>query len=135
MKTGRFNMVIGILVLVIAAFAGFALGNSIDPYYAKGFAQIPLTRTLTRVGHTHGMLFGLVNIVFGLLIARLTCSPKLKTAIALFTALALLLPIGVSLRGLNPGLSYPEHISMVGGFAFLIACVLLLIGVSKTRKI
>jgi hypothetical protein len=73
MITGRFNILLGLSAMVVAAIAGFALGQSLEPYYESGYGQIPLWRYLTKAGHTHGMPFGLINIVFGLLIGRAEC--------------------------------------------------------------
>ena len=125
MISGRFNMYLGLAVLVVAALAGFALGQSLEPYYKNGYGQITLWRYLTKVGHTHGMPFGLINIVFGLLIGRAACSSTLKRAGGVLTALALCLPLGVAARGLTEGAKYAEGIAMLGGFSFLAACVVM----------
>ena len=122
MSNGRFNIILGLLVLIAAAFAGFALGQTLEPYYASGYGQIPLWRYLTKAGHTHGMLFGLINIVFGLLISLAGCSEKIKRTGAILAALALCLPIGVALRGITEGAKFAEGIAMIGGFSFLAAC-------------
>jgi hypothetical protein len=129
---GRFNIYLGLMALVAATFAGFALGQSLEPYYSHGYAQIPLWRYLTKAGHTHGMSFGLINIVFGLLIGRAECSDKLKRIGAALTAGALLLPTGVALRGLTEGAKFAEGIAMFGGFAFLASCVAMVFVVRAT---
>ena len=125
MNHGRVNIYLGLLALGVATFAGFALGQSLEPYYKNGYGQIPLWRYLTKAGHTHGMSFGLINIVFGLIIGRAQCADQLKRSGAVLTALALLLPIGVSLRGLTEGAKFAEGIAMVGGFSFLAACAVM----------
>jgi hypothetical protein len=122
MTNGRFNVYLGLLAMVVATIAGFALGQSLEPYYTTGYGQIPLWRYLTKAGHTHGMSFGLINIVFGLLIGRAECSARIKRISAVLTALALCLPIGVALRGLTAGAKYAEGIAMIGGLSFLAAC-------------
>ena len=119
---GRFNIYLGLLALVAATIAGFALGQSLEPYYKNGYGQIPLWRYLTKAGHTHGMSFGLINVVFGLLIGRAEASARLKRFAAVLSALGLLLPVGVALRGLTAGAKYAEGIAMVGGISFLAAC-------------
>ena len=134
MIQGRFNTYLGLAVLVVAALAGFALGQSLEPYYKNGYGQITLWRYLIKVGHTHGMPFGLINIVFGLLIGRAECSATLKRTGAILTALALCLPLGVALRGLTEGARYTEGIAMVGGFSFLAACVVMVFIVRAMRS-
>lgn len=134
MLNGRFNMYLGLLALVIATIAGFALGQSLEPYYSSGYGQIPLWRYLTKAGHTHGMSFGLINIVFGLLIGRATCSERLKRIGAVLTALSLFLPVGVALRGITAGAKFAEGIAMVGGFSFLAACAAMLLIIRNTSS-
>jgi hypothetical protein len=125
MIEGRFSILLGLAAMVVSTIAGFALGQSLEPYYENGYGQIPLWRYLTKAGHTHGMPFGLINIVFGLLIGHAECSARLKRVAAVLTALALCLPIGVALRGLTAGATYAEGIAMVGGLSFLAACVVM----------
>lgn len=134
MIKGRFNMYLGLLALVAAAIAGFALGQSLEPYYKNGYGQIPLWRYLTKAGHTHGMLIGLINIVFGLIIGRADCAALLKRIGAVLTALSLCLPIGVALRGLTAGAKYAEGIAMIGGISFLAACAVMVLIVRTTRQ-
>jgi hypothetical protein len=78
MINGRFNIYLGLLALVVATIAGFALGQSLEPFYKEGYGQISLWRYLTKAGHTHGMSFGLINVVFGLLLGRSEGSASLK---------------------------------------------------------
>ncbi len=130
--SGRFNIYLGLLAMAAATIAGFALGQSLEPYYASGYGQIPLWRYLTKSGHTHGMSVGLFNIVFGLLIGRAESSALIKRIGAVLAALALCLPIGVALRGLTAGAKYAEGISMIGGLSFLAACVVMVFMVYST---
>ncbi len=116
-------MYLGLSAMLIATIVGFALGQSLEPYFKNGFGQIPLWRYLTKAGHTHGMPFGLINIVFGFLIGRSDASPAIKRGAASFTAFALLLPFGVFLRGFTAGAKFAEGIAMVGGLSFLASCV------------
>jgi hypothetical protein len=132
--SGRFNVYLGLVTLVVATFAGFALGQSLEPYYTHGYGQIPLWRYLTKAGHTHGMPFGLINIVFGLLIGRAACSDRLKRAAAVLSASALLLPVGVALRGITQGAKSAQGIAMLGGVSFLAACATMVLIVRATGK-
>jgi hypothetical protein len=131
MINGRFNVYLGLLALVVATIAGFALGQSLDPFYKEGYGQITLWCYLTKAAHTHGMPFGLINIVFGLLLGRSEGSASLKRSGAILTALSLLLPVGVALRGLTEDAKFAEGIAMIGGLTFLAACVVMIFIVRK----
>lgn len=135
MGNGRFNIYLGLGVLIAAALGGFALGKSLDPYFAQGYAQIPFWRYLTKAGHTHGMTFGLINILFGLLIFHLTCSERLKRNAAVLTATSLFLPLGTCLRGLTQGASFAVVLAVIGGFSLIGACLLLIRGLSQSEKL
>jgi hypothetical protein len=134
MTNGRFNFVLGFVALIVATLAGFALGQTLEPYYRSGHGQISLWRYLTKAGHTHGMLLGLVNIVFGMLIERSAGSDRIKQAASILTALTLCLPIGVSLRGITEGAQFAEVIAMAGGLSFIAACIVMMIAsISRNR--
>lgn len=135
MGNGRFNIYLGLGVLIAAALGGFALGKSLDPYFAQGYAQIPFWRYLTKAGHTHGMTFGLINILFGLLISHLTCSERLKRNAAVLTATSLFLPLGTCLRGLTQGAIFTVVLAVTGGFSLIGACLLLIRGLSQSEKL
>jgi len=133
MTTGRFNIVTGLAAMILAGITGFALGLTLERYFQSGHAQITFWRQLTRVGHTHGMPFGMINILFGLLIGRATCSDRLKRVGAVLTATALCLPIGTALRGLTAGAPWAKALALLGGASLLTACILMLVMVS-TRQ-
>lgn len=126
MTNGRFNIVLGLIALIAATFIGFALGQSLEPYYKAGYGQITFWRYLTKAGHTHGMLFGVINILFGLLIERSGGSDRLKRAASILAALGLLLPLGVSLRGITEGAKFAEAVAMTGAFSFIAACIIMI---------
>ncbi|MFA5876674.1 MAG: hypothetical protein WC901_08360 [Candidatus Margulisiibacteriota bacterium] len=134
MTTGRFNIVLGLVAMILAGFTGFALGLTLERYFQNGYAQIPFWRQLTKVGHSHGMPFGMINILFGLIIARATCSIRLKRIGAITTALALCLPVGVSLRGLTEGAEWAHGLAILGGGSLLAACVTMIFIVANKRN-
>ncbi len=137
MENGRLNLYLGLVAMLVAAISGFALGQTLEPYYASGYGQIPLWRYLIKAGHTHGMPFGLINIVFGLLIERSAGSLDLRRRASILTALSLLLPVGVALRGLTEGAAWAKIVVMVGGFSFLgagIAMWLVVRSLGETRR-
>ncbi len=80
------------------------------------------------------MPFGMINILFGLVIGRVTCSSRLKRFGVVFTASALCLPLGVALRGLTEGATWAYGLAMLGGTSLLAACVIMIIMVSATQK-
>ena len=135
MGNGRFNIYLGLGVLIAAALGGFALGKSLDPYFAQGYAQIPFWRYLTKAGHTHGMTFGLINILFGLLISHLTCSERLKRNAVVLTSTSLFLPLGTCLRGLTLVAIFTVVLAVTGGFSLIGACFLLIRGLSQSEKL
>ncbi len=134
MITGKFNIVLGLVAMILAAITGFALGLTRDAYFQNGYEQITYWRSHTRVEHAHGMPFGVINILFGPLIGRATCSSRLKRFGAVFTASALCLPPAVALRGLTEGAMWTEGLAMLGGTSLLAACVIMIIMVSATQK-
>lgn len=134
MITGRFNIVLGLVAMVLAGITGFALGLTLDRYFQSGYAQITFWRQLTKVGHTHGMPFGMINILFGLLIARATCSSQLKRFGVVLTALALCLPLGTAMRGFTEGALWAQGLAILGGSSLLAACVVMIFVVSGTQK-
>ncbi len=132
MTSGKLNLGLGALGLVLAGLGGFALGVTIDPIFEKGFAAIPLARFLLRGGHPHGMLISLVNVVVGLALPRLALGEAGKKACAIFTASAFLLPVGLVLRGATGGAMTFAPLSMLGGVAFVVGAVLLALGGLRT---
>jgi hypothetical protein len=134
MTTGRFNIVLGLVAMILAGFTGFALGLTLEQYFQNGYAQIPFWRQLTKVGHSHGMPFGMINILFGLIISHATCSIRLKRIGAITAALALFLPVGVSLRGLTEGAVWAHSLAILGGGSLLAACVTMIFIVANNRK-
>ena len=133
MTTGRFNIILGLVAMTLAGFAGFALGLTLEQYYQNGYAQITFWRQLTKVGHSHGMPFGMINILFGLIIAHASCSIRLKRIGAIATALALCLPVGVALRGLTEGAVWAHGLAVLGGTSLLAACVAMIFIVANNR--
>lgn len=127
MISGRFNIVLGLVAMILAGVTGFALGQTLDRYFESGYAQITFWRQLTRVGHTHGMPFGMINILFGLLIGHANGSRRLKVWGAALTGLALCLPLGTALRGLTEGAPWALGLAMVGGASLLAACVIMIV--------
>lgn len=60
--TGRFNIILGLVAIILAGITGFAPGLTLERYFQSGYAPVTFWRQLTRVGHTHGMPFGMITI-------------------------------------------------------------------------
>lgn len=134
MTTGRFNIVLGLVAMVLAGLTGFVLGLTLGRYYESGYAQITYWRQLTKVGHTHGLPIGMINILFGMIIGGARCSDRLKRLAAVVAALAFCLPVGTALRGLTQGAPWAKALAIFGGASLLAACVLMIVIVSAQRK-
>jgi len=128
MISGKLNLSVGAVGLIFAAFGGFALGMTIDPFFEKGFAAVPLARFLLRGGHTHGMLISLVNVLVGLALPRLALGDAAKKACAILTASAFLLPLGLVLRGVTGGAMTFAPVAMIGGLSLVAGALLLAVG-------
>ena len=128
MQYGRLNVIVGGIAIFVAAFGGFALGFTLDPFLEKGFYELPLWRLLLRAGHTHGMPFALYNLIIGVLLGHLVLSDKWKRACSVFGALTLIMPIGLVLRGLTGGATTFVPVVLVGALCFLASAVLIIVG-------
>lgn len=119
MSYGRINIIIGGIVIFLAAFGGMALGFTMEAYFDKGFYAVPLTRYLIKAGHSHGMPFALFNIIVGSLVDRLTLDDKWKKRCSIAAILAFIMPIGLILRGIDSGSMRFAPVVLVGALCFL----------------
>ncbi len=51
MITGRFNIILGLVAMILAGVTGFALGLTLERYFQTGYAQITFWR---QPGGVHG---------------------------------------------------------------------------------
>jgi hypothetical protein len=114
MNFGRQNIIVGGIVLFIAAFGGMALGFTMDEYFMQGFYALPLPRVLLKAGHTHGMPFALYNLIFGSLIDRLALNDTWKLRGSRLAMLAFIMPVGLVLRGMTDGAITFAPVVMIG---------------------
>lgn len=131
MNIGKMNTATGALILLLVAMGGFFLGYTLDPLLTDGFYKMSYARLLFRGAHSHGMLFGLFNLVIGLAMHRLALPDKKKRALSVLGIVSLLLPLALLLRGLTHPSKVFLPLGAVGGFAFVAACVLVLMGALK----
>jgi hypothetical protein len=128
MNSGRLNILVGGIVLIIAGFGGFALGGTMDAYFDKGFYSIPLARLLLKAGHTHGMPLALYNILIGSLVDRLALTDKWKRACSITAVGSLIMPVGLILRGTTDGAMTFAPVAFLGAFCLLISAAIMVKG-------
>lgn len=99
MKTGRYNVGVGLLVMAGFMLYGFLLIYLRDfaPDKEAWVASYSIGQHFeARLAHVHGNLFALLNIALGFVLARLVSAPDRGRSIAAGLALAgLLMPLGI----------------------------------------
>lgn len=128
MKFGRQNIIAGGVAIFIAAAGGMALGFTMEAYFPQGFYAQPLARVLLKAGHTHGMPLALYNLIVGSLLDRLTLGDPWKKRGSLLALLALIMPVGLVLRGLDNGAMTFAPVVMTGALCFLGSVAILIKG-------
>lgn len=81
-----------------------------------------------KAGHTHGMPFAFYNIIIGPMVDRLALTDKGKKACSLFTALSLIMPIGLILRGVTGGALTFAPVVLVGAIFFICSAAIMIKG-------
>lgn len=125
MKTGRYNVGIGLLVMASFMVYGFILTYLRDfaPDKEAWVASYSVGQHFeARLAHVHGNLFSLLNIALGFVLVRLSsASTKARNAAAGLALTGLLMPVGI-LGELYLGLS-PISV-LLGAIAMTSAVVL-----------
>ncbi|MCA8916904.1 MAG: hypothetical protein KDB90_16040 [Planctomycetes bacterium] len=125
METGRYNVGVGLLVMVGFMLYGFLLIYLRD--FAAGKEEWSASYSVgthfeARLAHVHGNLFGLLNVALGLVLVRLKPATDIARRTAAGLGLAgLLMPVGI-LGEVNLGL--PPIFVLLGAMA-MTASVLL----------
>jgi hypothetical protein len=126
MKTGRYNVGVGLLVMSGFMFYGFVLIYLRDfaPDKEAWIASYSVGKHFeSRLAHVHGALFSLLNLALGFVLARLTsASARARTAAAALGIAGLMMPAGI-LGEVYLGLS-PIFV-MLGALAMTAAVMLL----------
>jgi hypothetical protein len=135
MTLGKTNLVVGAFFLVMVAFGGFALGYTLDPLVTDGYYKMSYARLLFRGAHSHGMLFGLFNVLVGFLMVRsiLGLEESKMKILSIAANISMLLPVALLLRGFTHPSKMFLPLGAIGGFAFITACIMILIGVIKLK--
>ena len=99
MKTGRYNVSVGLLVMAGFMLYGFFL------IYLRDFAPDRVAWAASyatgkhfeaRLAHVHGALFSVLNVALGFVLARLhTAPPQARTVAAALALAGLLMPAGI----------------------------------------
>jgi hypothetical protein len=128
------DIIVGGIVLFIAAFGGMALGFTMDEYVTRGFYSLPLPRVLLKAGHAHGIPFALYNLIFGSLIDRLALNDTWKLRGSRLAMLVFIMPVGLVLRGVTDGAKIFAPVVMIGAVCLLASNAVLIKGLVNMKK-
>jgi hypothetical protein len=122
MKTGRYNIGVGLLGLAVFMLYGFLLVYLRDfaPDAAAWAASYGTGKHFeSRLAHVHGALFSVLNLTLGFVLAKLaTASDRARVTVAGLALAGLLMPLGI-LGEVYLGLS-PIFV-LVGAFAMTVS--------------
>ena len=125
MKTGRYNIGIGLLVMAGFMLYGFLLIYLRDfaPGKEAWIASYSLGQHFeARLAHVHGNLFALLNVALGFVLVRLVgATDRARTIAASLALLGILMPVGILgelYLGLSPIFVLLGALSMTAAVAF-----------------
>lgn len=99
MKTGRYNVGVGLLVMAGFMLYGFVLIYLRDfaPDREAWAASYSIGKHFeARLAHVHGALFSLLNLAIGFVLAKLsTAGDRSRTIAAILGLVGLLMPLGI----------------------------------------
>lgn len=125
MKTGRYNVGVGLLVMAAFMLYGFLLIYLRDfaPEKAAWVDSYSVGKHFeARLAHVHGNLFALLNVALGFVLLRLGAATERARAVAAWLGLlGVLMPVGI-LAELYLG--FPPIIVLVGAIAMTASVVL-----------
>ncbi len=128
MKTGKLNLIVGAVGLLVASLGGMALGMTFNDLFKEGHYQIELVRSFLKAGHTHGQPFAMYNLIFAILIGKVALSDRSKKIASWAAALAMLFPVGMVLRGVTDGAFTFSPVAMFGGVCLMVSAGFLVAG-------
>ena len=132
MKFGKINIVVGAIGLLLAASGGMVLGMTFDKNAIKdGYHMLDMVRFYFRDAHSHGMAFCLYNLIFGLIVDKLSVSDKVKKFGSYMAACSLILPISLLARAFAGAPADFPPIGILGAVTFVISIVIILFGFKK----
>ena len=121
MKTGRYNVGVGLLVMGGFMLYGFVLIYLRDfaPDKEAWVASYSVGKHFeARLAHVHGALFSVLNLVMGLVVSKLNVSERSRGIIAGLAIAGLLMPTGILAEVL---FGAPPILVLVGGLAILVS--------------
>lgn len=98
MKSGRYNVGVGLLTMAMFMAYGFLLIYLRDfaPGKEQWIADYGVGKHFeARLAHVHGNLFALLNVGLGLVLARVRGSERLRAIAAVLGLVGLLMPTGI----------------------------------------
>ncbi|MDQ3092445.1 MAG: hypothetical protein M3R46_12480 [Actinomycetota bacterium] len=125
MKTGRYNVGVGLLVMAGFMLYGFLLIYLRDfaPGKEAWIASYSVGQHFeARLAHVHGNLFALLNVALGFVLARLgAATDRARSVAAWLGLLGILMPVGILgelYLGLSPLFVLLGALSMTASVAF-----------------
>jgi hypothetical protein len=118
---GKNNVAWGFIFLAVFMAAGFFLGymHDLAPDKDAWIAQYAAGRHFElRLAHVHGSLFGLINVVLGVALAKLPLPAGQARAISWLGLAGILMPVGIVGHVL---LGVPPLLVLVGGICMIAA--------------
>lgn len=123
----RKNIIAGIAVLVFFLVLGAYLKSQIG---SSEEWMKSMQHGLWKAAHVHGTIFGILNILLGILIATFSLDGGLVKAASILALVGLIfMPFGLFLWGISPLFQF---MSPIGGFSMIISWVLT--GIAFVRR-
>ena len=133
MGEGKRNILAGLILLISFMLFGFLLIYLRD--FAPGKADWVAAYSTgkhfeSRLAHVHGNLFALLNLAYGLILARLELPVRTARWISWLTVAGLMMPIGIVAE---LAFGAPPIFVLIGGIAMVVATVWLALAVARQR--
>ena len=122
----RKNILTGILVLVFFLAMGAYLKTQIG---SSEEWMKSLQHGMWKAAHVHGTVFGMLNLLFGILMAVFSLKDGIVKIGSILAVVGVLMPFGLFLTGIAPAMKF---LTPIGGFSMIIAWVLM--GVSYFKR-
>ena len=135
MKFGKINLIAGAVGLLLGGLGGMLLGGTFDAQSTKdGYHMLELARFYIREGHSHSMPMALYNLIFSLIVDKLSLSNRNKMIASILAVSSFFLPLGLlgkGLAGADP--SFPP-IGIIGILGFIASIIFILVGSKNMIK-
>ena len=134
MRTGKWNIVAGLLFLAGFMVYGFVLIYLRDfaPGKAEWIAAYSTGKHFeARLAHVHGNLFALLNVAIGYLLVQLPVAARSARWISGLSLVGMLMPVGILAELL---LGAPPVLVLIGGISMVVAIAWLGVAVAQVRQ-